>query len=159
MIAINVTPACLARWFSTILREWIEPHDMKEVIRRNKTPDYASGSCASHDLCDANQAMLNALETVGLEWHGADDPLDPLIAAAWSIARRAEFNPELITETAEYPYDALVKTVGGRVNRGTFRDWFSNDTEAIDGFKQILKDQGYSVARVDIGFPCVVTLE
>lgn len=53
----------LAREFSATLREWLRPDELAEVVKRNKaeTNNYI---CHSHDFCDANMAMLEAMETV-----------------------------------------------------------------------------------------------
>lgn len=65
---------------------------MKEIVRRNTTPDYAEHSCATHDFCDANMPMFEAFEkVVGRELNLEDDAEMKLINKAWTIARKAEF--------------------------------------------------------------------
>lgn len=105
MTTTTVTPTDLAREFSRILNEWCQPGEMDEIRRRNaercSTPSQFSSCCASHDFYDANQAMLDALESLGLEWQGSDDPLYPLMNEAWGIAKAAGFDVEKIKEDAE----------------------------------------------------------
>lgn len=105
---IKATPRQLAREFSAILRQWISPTDMAAVVEANKTPKY-QGVCATHDYCDPNQAMLDAITKLGLEWYGSDDPLDPLIDDAWKIAKQADFDPEKIVD-----WRFLIKDHSGR---------------------------------------------
>lgn len=86
----DVTPQQLAEAFCRVLHKWLPDSAFTEINRLNTTPEYAS-ACATHDFCDANQAMLDALQSLGLEWHGQDDPLDPLIGEAWVIAKDSGF--------------------------------------------------------------------
>lgn len=56
-------------------------------------------------------------------------------------------------------YKAVIRNSDGSPASGTeFSDWFSDDDAARTGFVEILREQGYGVASVEIGFPCVVTL-
>lgn len=77
----------LSSEFSRILREWLSPDELAEIYQRNSTPEY-SGCCASHDFCDPNQAMEEALEVFGLDFHPR---LCELVNEAWSIASRSRF--------------------------------------------------------------------
>jgi hypothetical protein len=54
--------------FGSLLLVEIGAANMAEVVRRNAIdPKYASGSCASHDFCDANMVMAPAVGvTLGL---------------------------------------------------------------------------------------------
>lgn len=54
----------LARDFADALKKEIGADNMKEVIRRNATPEYVD-CCASHDFCDANQVLIDVLESTG----------------------------------------------------------------------------------------------
>jgi len=57
--------ARLAFEFSFIVREWCNPEELAEIIRRNQTPAYRDfGCCASHDFYDTNEAMAEAFERV-----------------------------------------------------------------------------------------------
>lgn len=61
----KVTPAVVQRTadeFVRILRKWLTADEFAEMRRRNvQSP---RGTCASHDFCDANMAMLEAVQTV-----------------------------------------------------------------------------------------------
>lgn len=76
-----MTPTQAAQRFDAVLREWLTPAEYAEVLRRNGTPEY-SDCCASHDFCDANMAMLDALGA-GL---AADDAM---WCAAWNVWRES----------------------------------------------------------------------
>lgn len=77
----------LSSEFSRILREWLSPEELAEINLRNSTPEY-SGCCASHDFCDPNQAMVDALEVFGLDFHPKHCDL---VNEAWGIASRSGF--------------------------------------------------------------------
>lgn len=86
--------AALARAFSDTLREWIGAEALAEVVTRNRMRASAL-VCHSHDFCDANMAMMEACEAVGLRVWGddgemTDDAVDA-INGAWAEADRAEF--------------------------------------------------------------------
>jgi hypothetical protein len=82
----------LASAFSKILWRWLTPAEMEDVIRLNGTAEYAN-CCATHNYCDPNQAMIDALENFGVYWFDAnDEELTALINAAWSLARERNFN-------------------------------------------------------------------
>lgn len=61
-------PERFARMFGRVLLEWIGKLNMKHVIDLNKTsPPYKDGSaCASHEYCDANVAMAEAWQRLGV---------------------------------------------------------------------------------------------
>jgi hypothetical protein len=57
-------------------------------------------------------------------------------------------------------YGAVIRNAdGSSASETEFSDWFADDDAARAGFVGILREQGYGVASVDIGFPCVVTLK
>lgn len=78
----------LSAEFSRILNEWLGPKRIREINRRNALPEYAN-CCASHDFCDSNQAMIEALETFGIEFH--PDRCIDLVDAAWDHAQKRQF--------------------------------------------------------------------
>lgn len=53
----------LSREFSRVLNEWLTPVQMAEVIATNEENE-GDGTCATHDYCDANEAMAEAFEKV-----------------------------------------------------------------------------------------------
>lgn len=77
----------LAREFCRVLNHWLSPAQIGEINRRNAANENKS-VCASHDYCDANQAMLDAMDVLGIEFN--DDSHD-LINRAWEIARKRGF--------------------------------------------------------------------
>ena len=57
-------------------------------------------------------------------------------------------------------YTAIVRNAdGSSADETEFSDWFIDDKSAVAGLTEILGEQGYAVASVVIGFPCVVTIE
>lgn len=79
----RTTAAAMADAFAAIVRRELGPH-LVEITDRNKTPDYRNtGSCATHDFCDANELMAEAFEEIeGRE----PDPSNYADAATWSQA-------------------------------------------------------------------------
>jgi hypothetical protein len=51
--------------------------------------------CHSHDFTDANQVMIDAMATLGMEWDNTEE-INTLTNEAWEIAKRNEFSPSLI---------------------------------------------------------------
>lgn len=84
------TAEMLATKFSKVLNEWLTAEQMDEVRQRNAGGDPLC--CATHDFCDANQAMLDALDEAGIEWGGPeDDEGNRLISKAWDLAKSRGF--------------------------------------------------------------------
>lgn len=88
----NPNPCELANAFSAIIRKWLTVSELSSVIQQNATTYAGTGVCASHDYCDPNQAMIDALESFGIEW---DNEMCDLVNAAWEIARQHEFKESL----------------------------------------------------------------
>ena len=81
------TPQAIGDEFVTLLSHWLSDYEIGEIQRLNATPAYAA-CCASHDFCDANEALLFAFEVI------AECELDleiqahlDLCNAAWEYAR------------------------------------------------------------------------
>jgi len=103
MVIAIVEPKEVAVAFARELRKELTTVDFREVIRRNKTPEYASLCCASHDFCDANMVMHAAFERLGLKTYVDMEPNDDgtetpeqlaamdLWNAAWDIAKVSNF--------------------------------------------------------------------
>lgn len=77
----------LARTFSDKINEWLDAGTVAEVNRRNVLPEYA-GCCATHDFCDPNQAIVESLESYGLEFN---HDMIGLINDAWDKAQQVDF--------------------------------------------------------------------
>ena len=58
-------PNTLAAEFCAVLRSWLTPEQMEEVVRRNRVETHV-GICHSHDFCDANEALLQAARNLGI---------------------------------------------------------------------------------------------
>ena len=94
----DLTPSELAKSFSVVLRQWLTDSDISRINAANAASGYDPSVCASHDYCDANMAMLEAVSiAIGI---GVDDiDVDvsdarfcKLLSEAWAIAKRANFN-------------------------------------------------------------------
>ena len=104
MTDTRITPEAAAEKFVATLREWLTADEFAEMQRLN-TAKTDPNVCHSHDFCDANMAMLDALESFDgvefvAEWEieeaVTDDERKDAIAkqviwetlwnAAWSIA-------------------------------------------------------------------------
>lgn len=95
------TPERLASEFSRVLRSWLTPAEMAEVNKRNAAD--GSDNCASHDFCDANQALLDACDALNFNvWDERDehfsDVAQDLFDKAWTIAKANGFT---VTEGAQ----------------------------------------------------------
>lgn len=67
----------------------VSPAELAEIKRRNSSPEYGAGSCATHDFFDANDAMGAAfLKVVGREVDISDADA-ALWSAAWNAAMPA----------------------------------------------------------------------
>jgi hypothetical protein len=83
----------VAREFSRILREWLTPEEMNVVLAENEH-ETNSGICHTHDYCDANEAMLEAIKKI--TGRNADQVLDDLAndniwSDAWVLAEKNSF--------------------------------------------------------------------
>jgi hypothetical protein len=79
----------VAKEFSKVLRSWLTPEQMTEVIALNRE-EKSPGICHSHDFCDANMAMLEAIcHELGLT---EDQFMDQLMKEMNSNAPCGEFN-------------------------------------------------------------------
>ena len=95
----------LANEFLRVLRRWLPRHKLEQIDVLNMLePD--KRICHSHDFCDSNQAMIDALTALGLEFNGQDDAQHNLINRAWDLAKWAgfsinlKFTPEVIAAFA-----------------------------------------------------------
>lgn len=90
----------LANQFSLVLRDWMTEDQMAEVLLRNVNETNPS-ICHTHDFVDANQAMLDAAEMIGIATDdvGIDTPATDgvlgthLWNAAWNLAKSNGFRP------------------------------------------------------------------
>lgn len=95
----------LALKFSTLLLQEIGKEHFLEAIELNKEED--NDCCHSHDHCDANIVMLDALEVLGYNERGEygqffSDACENLFNEAWTHARKYDFYVSmLLTETED----------------------------------------------------------
>ncbi len=81
----------LAAAFSVGLREELSPWQFEEALRLNGV-EADPQVCHSHDFCDANMVMLEALEALGGTFSASDEQQAALISEAWNIAKRCAFD-------------------------------------------------------------------
>lgn len=112
------TAAEVAKKFSLLMVEYIGESNRSDVAERNLAETDKS-ICHSHDKCDANQFMIWALESFGVEFSTEEgSEFDRLSDVAWAIAKRAGFVPmEILVPdaTRAKPLNALPNLTGGEV--------------------------------------------
>ena len=93
----GLTSKELASHFSVVLRQWLTVPEITEINSINAVGGYDASTCASHDYCDANMAMLEAVSNaIGVPVDDIDvsDPgFCELVNTAWAIAKRVDFDP------------------------------------------------------------------
>lgn len=78
--------------FSQKLLADIGPDNLAAVNALNDTEEYSGNICASHDYCDANMPMFEAVKNVtGLDPEVSDETYAALWSDAWDIAKRNRF--------------------------------------------------------------------
>ena len=107
--SMSIPPLKLAKEFCRQLRIELELYkeaadEILETINSRNAVYEASGdhsTCATHDFCDANQVMLDAIESIcGVaDYHFAQNEM---INAAWDIARKARFDADKCCEPVEF---------------------------------------------------------
>lgn len=84
-MAIDVQ--AIAADFALSLKKRIGAKKFEEMRRKNATPDYGGGVCASHDYCDANVVMEASFRrVVGREPDTSDDADIKVWNTAWDVA-------------------------------------------------------------------------
>ena len=73
--------------FSRLIQETLTESEFQDVLRLNGNDH----SCHTHDFCDSNQVMLDAMENLGITYDGSDSSND-LINEAWNISHRNNFS-------------------------------------------------------------------
>jgi hypothetical protein len=85
----------LAAEFARILRDWLTPAELADVVDRNKNESNIDGVCHTHDFCDANIAMMEAwCNVTGLgeeKWDLDDEALCYAVNVAWAKAKASGF--------------------------------------------------------------------
>lgn len=81
---INVE--ALARAFHAVICRWLPQVERDRIDQLNQHEERKT-ICHSHDYCDANQAMLNAIASFGAEFDTRDMHQLGIISRAWEIAK------------------------------------------------------------------------
>ncbi len=90
----------VAKAFGQILHSWIGADTIESIITENKRRNDLT--CASHDHCDSNQAMLDAFESVtGIEAEPVNDKHRNCMNDAWTIAK--DHNFFISTQQGKHP--------------------------------------------------------
>ncbi len=87
----------LSMAFTYHLIKELEVGAIDEINKLNATEEY-KGCCASHDFCDSNMTMVDALETLGYKEASLDvdwtEEILTLMNRAWDRAKELNFDPE-----------------------------------------------------------------
>lgn len=96
----DATKVALANEFSRVLSDYLTTEEMAEVRDRNRGK-LNSGVCHSHDFCDANMAMAEAAQVLGIRaimeqgnetlTEAEEEAGMALWSAAWRLAMVDEF--------------------------------------------------------------------
>ncbi|WP_432263359.1 hypothetical protein [Cupriavidus sp. TMH.W2] len=132
----------LAKRFSAVLGEWLSTTELAIVVARNRACKDPL-VCHSHDFCDANMAMQQAIEEIKIgdsESLVTDEQTD-LMNAAWDIAKSNHFyfevSPQLKAgeqEAATCGATTLIKIVSPRYDDiGSAQDALAG-VSAIPGY-------------------------
>ena len=83
-------PEILSRKFSAILNEWLEEDELQQIQKLNAA-EISPDVCHSHDFCDPNQAMIDALQDLGHALDLQDSEQIQAINRAWTISKANNF--------------------------------------------------------------------
>ena len=81
--------AAIAAEFNAGLRAYLTPEQWAEMCRRNGDLRWSHPICPSHDFCDANVFMGDAMEKAGFEHDAESQEQADLWDAAWTLARKS----------------------------------------------------------------------
>lgn len=83
----------LSEIFKDIIQEWLTEEQLRKIDAKNRTHEYKRGNlCASHEFCDPNQAMIDAVESLGFEFDTQDEEQGVAIDRAWSLTKEIGFS-------------------------------------------------------------------
>lgn len=83
--------------FVAQLRAALTPEQFAEMKRRNASPDYSGGACASHDFIDSADCMVRAFVACGYPEPGMAE-IDLSAWNAWDAAWNAAHVHKLISD-------------------------------------------------------------
>lgn len=104
MTAPTSTAYLLAYEFASLLRNMLSAETMEAINRRNSAAgnDFA---CATHDFCDSNEVMLQAMANIDMEeFQPENREQADLMSAAWGVAKRLRFDVQTIGAEARATY-------------------------------------------------------
>ena len=99
----DIAPTMLARYFSIVLRQWLTDSEISQINAANAASGYDASTCASHDNCDANMAMLEAVSNAisipvdDIDIDVSNSQFCEMVNAAWSIAKQVDFDPQRLS--------------------------------------------------------------
>lgn len=82
-----ISSETVADGFAGIIRDWLSEEEFEELCRRNRE-DSQEEVCHSHDFCDANDAMLSALDREGISTDMTNSIVVNFVNAAWAEAKQ-----------------------------------------------------------------------
>lgn len=91
----------LACKFSELLSQELTAEELDQVNERNAAEAHKP-TCSSHDFCDANQVMADALDALGVDLDLQNPKQVALINDAWTLARSNDFDPARILADDDY---------------------------------------------------------
>lgn len=106
--------------FGTILREWLTAEERAEILRLN-TAETNPHICHSHDVCDPNQAILDACEETGVALEVNDDRFFDLANAAWPVAiamlddERGDMTLADVCDCCRAPVESMLSSLEGNL--------------------------------------------
>lgn len=78
--------------FQRTIRDWLTEEQIAEVDRLNHNELQGTGACATHDFCDANEAMVEAFQLAFQRAPGIHDDADLVLwNKAWTAAKEEGF--------------------------------------------------------------------
>lgn len=81
----------LAKEFSAVITEWLDPKDLKRVNELNASTEYQD-FCATHNYCDANMAMDKAWNKILRRPFSVSSDSDTyMLNTAWAMAKLNKF--------------------------------------------------------------------
>ena len=92
------TAAAVAKEFCEVMRQYLTPAEFALAVTLNAA-ETDEGVCHTHDFCDANMAMGEALENLGVEplpegegEEGMPEWVCDLWNQSWTLAKKAGFS-------------------------------------------------------------------
>jgi hypothetical protein len=71
--------------FARVLRTWLSDAEWADMCARNAS-ETDSYICHSHDFCDANMAMMEAMENLGVDVQSTMDGSDTGLGGKWDVS-------------------------------------------------------------------------